>query len=78
VGLVFVRRICRGLSVARLWVALDLHELSIAAAPLPPAGGRPDVVAIETTEKAIRRFIDRLARTLRKTPGPSMRSDSRP
>jgi len=52
---------------ARLWVALDLHELSIAAAPLPPAGGRPDVVAIETTEKAIRRFIDRLARTLRKT-----------
>jgi len=44
----------------RLWVALDVHKLSIVAATLPPAGGRPDVARIETTEKAIRRFIDRL------------------
>lgn len=44
----------------RLWVALDVHKLSIVAATLPPAGGRPEVARIETTEKAIRRLIDRL------------------
>lgn len=44
----------------RLWVALDVHKLSIVAASLPPSGGRPEVCRIETTEKAIRRLIDRL------------------
>ena len=44
----------------RLWVSLDVHKLSIVAATLPPAGGRPDVSRIETTERAIRRFVDRL------------------
>jgi transposase len=44
----------------RLWVSLDVHKLSIVAATLPPRGGKPDVCRIETTEKAIRRFIDRL------------------
>src|SRR6266571_2514047 len=44
----------------RLWVAIDQHKLSIVAATLPPAGGRPEVSRIETTERAIRRFIDRL------------------
>ncbi|MCA1679455.1 MAG: IS110 family transposase [Actinobacteria bacterium] len=44
----------------RLWVALDVHKLSIVAATLPPCGGRPEVTRIETTERAIRRFIDRL------------------
>jgi transposase len=44
----------------RLWVALDVHKLSIVAASLPPTGGRPDVVRVETTEKAIRRLVDRL------------------
>jgi transposase len=44
----------------RLWVALDVHKLSIVAATLPPAGGQPEVHRIETAEKAIRRFIDRL------------------
>jgi transposase len=44
----------------RLWVALDVHKFSIVAATLPPAGGRPEVVRIETTERAIRRFVDRL------------------
>jgi transposase len=44
----------------RLWVALDVHKFSIVAATLPAAGGRAEVVRIETTEKAIRRFIDRL------------------
>ena len=44
----------------RLWVALDVHKLSIVAATLQCAGGRPEVQRIETTEKAIRRFIGRL------------------
>ena len=40
--------------------SLDVHKFSIVAATLPPAGGQPKVERIETTEKAIRRFIDRL------------------
>lgn len=44
----------------RLWVALDVHKFSIVAATLPSSGGSPEVVRIETTEKAIRRFIERL------------------
>lgn len=41
----------------RQCVALDVHKLSIVAATLPASGGRPEVQRIETTEKAIRRFI---------------------
>lgn len=44
----------------RLWVALDVHKFSIVAATLPRTGGTPAVHRIETTEKAIRRFVDRL------------------
>ena len=44
----------------RLWVSLDVHKLSIVAATLPPTGGKPEEQRIETTEKAIRRFIDKL------------------
>jgi transposase len=44
----------------RLWVALDVHKLSIVAAVLPPMGGTPEVSRIETTPAAIRRFIARL------------------
>jgi len=44
----------------RLWVSLDVHKFSIVAATLPPVSGTPEVCRIETTEKAIRRFIDRL------------------
>ena len=44
----------------RLWVSLDVHKFSIVAATLPLAGGKPEVCRIETTEKAIRRFVDRL------------------
>ena len=44
----------------RLWVALDVHKLSIVAAVLPPAGGTPEVSRIETTTAAIRRLIARL------------------
>jgi hypothetical protein len=42
----------------RMFVALDVHKLSIVAAT--PAGGRPEIHRIETTEKAIRRFIAKL------------------
>ncbi len=44
----------------RLWVALDVHKLSIVAAVLPPAGGTPELHRIETTERAIRRLIEKL------------------
>lgn len=44
----------------RLWVALDVHKLSIVAATLPPQGGQPEVTQIETTRVAVRRFIERL------------------
>jgi transposase len=44
----------------RQWVALDVHKLSIVAATLPPSGGEPELQRIETTERAVRRFIDRL------------------
>ena len=47
-------------SDVRLFVALDVHKFSIVAAVLPPAGGRPEVSRIETTEKAIRRLIQSL------------------
>ena len=44
----------------RLWVALDVHKLSIVAAVLPPRAGSRRCSEIETTRVAIRRFIDRL------------------
>ncbi len=44
----------------RLWVSLDVHKFSIVAATLPPDGGKPELSRIETTDRAIRRFIDRL------------------
>ncbi len=44
----------------RLWVALDVHKLSIVAAVLPPQGGRSEIQRIETTESAIRRFVAKL------------------
>jgi transposase len=42
------------------WVGIDQHKFSIVAAVLPPEGGKPEVCRIETTEKSIRRFVDRL------------------
>jgi transposase len=41
----------------RRWMSFDHHKLSIVAGVLPPDGGTPEVCRIETTEKAIRRFI---------------------
>ena len=43
----------------RRWVSFDQHKFSIVAAVLPPDGGGPEVWRIETTERAIRRFIDK-------------------
>ena len=43
----------------RRWISFDQHKFSIVAAVLPPDGGKPEVCRIETTEKAIRRFIDK-------------------
>jgi transposase len=44
----------------RRWVAIDQHKFSIVAAVLAPDGGKPEVLRIETTERAIRRLVDRL------------------
>ncbi len=41
-------------------MSIDQHKFSIVAAVLPPDGGKPEVCRIETTERAIRRFIDKL------------------
>jgi Transposase len=43
----------------RRWISFDQHKFSIVAAVLPADGGKPEVCRIETTEKAIRRFIDK-------------------
>jgi len=44
----------------RRWVSLDQHKFSIVAGVLPPDGGKPEGFRIETTDKAIRRFIEKL------------------
>lgn len=44
----------------RSWVALDVYKFSVATAVLPPAGGMPELQRIESTEKAIPRFVGRL------------------
>ena len=41
----------------KCWVALDVHKNSIVAAMLPASGGSPRLAQIETTERAIRRFV---------------------
>jgi len=41
-------------------VALDVHKLSVVAATLPPSAGRPEIIRVENTSKALRRLIERL------------------
>ncbi len=41
----------------RLWVAFDVHKLSIVAAVLPPDGGRPEVTRLESHTKVVKRLI---------------------
>jgi transposase len=43
-----------------MWVAIDQHKLSLVAAKLPASGGQPEVMRVENTERAIRRFVERL------------------
>src|SRR5437016_2503899 len=47
-------------AVVRTWVAIDQHKLSLVAGILPASGGTPEVVRLENTERAIRRFVDKL------------------
>ena len=49
-------RVCRGLDDR----GVEGREATIVAAVLPPVGGEPGVERIETTEKAVRRLVDRL------------------
>jgi transposase len=44
----------------RTWVAIDQHKLSLVAAVLPASGGTPEVVRLENTERAVRRFVEKL------------------
>ncbi len=44
----------------RTFVAFDVHKNAITAAALPDEGGKPELVQLEHSEKAIRRFVDRL------------------
>jgi transposase len=44
----------------RTWVALDVHKNTITAATLPADGGKPELVQLEHSEKAMRRFLNRL------------------
>jgi transposase len=42
------------------WVVIDQHKLSLVVGVLPAVGGEPEVKRVENTERAIRRFVDRL------------------
>ena len=44
----------------RTWVSIDQHKLSLVAATLPATGGTPEVVRLENTERAVRRFVEKL------------------
>ena len=44
----------------RTWVAIDQHKLSLVAAVLPARGGTPEVARLENTERAVRRFVEKL------------------
>ena len=47
-------------AVVRTWVAIDQHKLSLVAATLPAVGGTPEVGRLESTERAVRRFVEKL------------------
>lgn len=42
------------------YVALDVHKLSIVAGVLRPGARQAEIVPLENTERAIRRFLRRL------------------
>lgn len=47
-------------AATRSWVALDVHKNAITAAILPREGGKAELVQLEHTEKAVRRFVTRV------------------
>lgn len=47
-------------AVVTTWVAIDQHKLSLVAGMLPASGGTPEVVRLENTERAVRRFVEKL------------------
>jgi len=42
------------------FVVFDVHKNSLVAGTLPPSGGTPEVTRLENTERAVRRFVERL------------------
>ncbi|MCA1701712.1 MAG: IS110 family transposase, partial [Actinobacteria bacterium] len=44
----------------KCWIVFDVHKHSLVAGQLPPAGGAPEVTRLENTERALRRFVERL------------------
>jgi transposase len=42
------------------WIVFDVHKNSLVAGVLPAGGGAPKVMRLENTERAVRRFVDRL------------------
>jgi transposase len=42
------------------WIVFDVHKNSLVAGVLPATGGAPTVTRVENSERAVRRFIDRL------------------
>jgi transposase len=44
----------------RKFVVFDVHKNSLVAGVLPPSGGSPEVERIENTDRAVRRFVERV------------------
>ena len=42
------------------WIVFDVHKNSLVASVLPATGGSPEVSRVENTERAVRRYLDRL------------------
>ena len=42
------------------WLSFDAHKLSLVAGVLPAAGGEPELVQIENTERSVRRLVAKL------------------
>ena len=55
------------------WIVFDVHKNSLVAGVLPAAGGSPEVTRLENTERAVRRFLRRLA-TRKAWPRPTRRA----
>jgi len=48
-------------AVVNCWVVFDVHKFSLVAGVLPAAGGAPEVCRLENSERAVRRFVAKLA-----------------